>query len=101
MKEATDWDLWNAGLIGGPEPRGRRRPAELAAMRAEHVRNFALACLNLNERWEAQHGTSKPRPEPPSMRAYRNCKFSNSLTAGSPGGRPRNVFSKKECRAWQ
>jgi len=63
MQEATDWDLWNAGLIGGPEPRGRRSLDELAAMKGERARNFAVACINLNERWEAQHGTSKPRPE--------------------------------------
>lgn len=67
MQEATDWDLWKAGLIGGPEPRGRRRrPAELAAMRAEHDRNFAGACLNLNRRLEAQHGPSKAPYRPAS-----------------------------------
>jgi hypothetical protein len=59
MREATDWDLWKAGLIGGPEPRGRRPAAELDAMRAEHDRNVAIASFNLNKRWEAQHGPSQ------------------------------------------
>ena len=82
MQEATDWDLWKAGLVGGPEPRGRRRPAEPAAMRAEHARNFAVACFNLNERWEAQRGTSEARPELPSMRAYRKLQILEQLDRG-------------------
>jgi hypothetical protein len=60
MQEATNRDLWNSGLIRGPEPRGRRSPDELAAMRGDRDRNFAQACFNLNERWEVRRGQAPP-----------------------------------------
>lgn len=56
MQEATDWDLWSAGLIDGPEPVGSRNPAELAALRAGQERNFARACEAANAHYRRWHG---------------------------------------------
>ena len=73
MKEATDWDLWKAGLIECAEPPGRRSAAELEAMKGEGWKqNFARACDGVNRRWEAQHGPSKTthRPDNFAARAF-------------------------------
>jgi len=68
MPEATDWDLWNGGLIDGPEPSGRRQPAELAAL-AERGwrRNFARACEAANAHYRRWHG---PPTEPRRPASY-------------------------------
>ena len=61
MPEATDWDLWNAELVGGPEARGSRRAAELVAMKEEHARNFARACEAANQHYHRWH-SEQPVP---------------------------------------
>ena len=58
---ATHWAVWYAGLIDGPEPPGRATAAEIAASRAEADRNFAEACFEARQRWQAQH----PEPKEP------------------------------------
>jgi hypothetical protein len=68
---ATQWDIWNAGLIDGPEPLGRRTAAEIAAGRAEYARNFAEACDRFNQRWRELHGGHSEQAQRPydSVRA--------------------------------
>jgi hypothetical protein len=76
---ATHWDFWNAGLIDGPEPSGRRSAAEVAALAAEAHRNFVLACVGARRHFTAMYGRDEPQPEPPSMRAYRRLQILDQL----------------------
>jgi hypothetical protein len=61
MPFATHWDIWNAGLIDGPEPPGRRCEAEVAMLRSQADGTLAEACFAARQRWNSMYGTEEER----------------------------------------